>query len=40
MTSALGGSSAELATLAVASDGNVLVGGQVDAGGEEVSWHA
>lgn len=35
MTSALGGSSAELATVAVASDGNVLVGGQVDAGAEE-----
>jgi uncharacterized delta-60 repeat protein len=35
LTSALGGSSAELAALAVASDGDVLVGGLLDAGGEE-----
>jgi uncharacterized delta-60 repeat protein len=35
LTSALGGSSAELATLTVASDGDVLVGGQVDAGAAE-----
>jgi uncharacterized delta-60 repeat protein len=35
LTSTLGGSSAELATLAVASDGDVLVGGQVDAGAQE-----
>jgi uncharacterized delta-60 repeat protein len=35
LTSALDGTSAELAALAVAPDGSVLIGGQVDAGADE-----